>query len=89
MARERTDGGWAQEASRRSDRDDGEADGPLRLCAVSRAELPPDELIRFVAGPDGAIVPDLARRLPGRGVWVDGHGSRRQRPSTAGASPGA
>ena len=51
---------------------DGEADnGPLRLCAVSRALKPPDELIRFVAGPDGQIVPDLARRLPGRGVWVD------------------
>src|SRR5690349_540378 len=28
------------------------------------------ELIRFVAGPDGAVVPDLARKLPGRGIWV-------------------
>jgi len=45
--------------------------GPLRLCAVSRVQKPPEELIRFVAGPDGKIVPDLARRLPGRGVWVD------------------
>jgi len=45
-------------------------DGPVRLCAVSRAEKSTDELIRFVLGPDGAIVPDLARRLPGRGVWV-------------------
>ena len=45
--------------------------GPLRLCAVSRVQKPPEELIRFVAGPDRAIVPDLARRLPGRGVWVD------------------
>lgn len=53
-----------------SDRDD-EADGPLRLCAVSRAHKPPDELIRFVLGPDGIVAPDLARRLPGRGVWVD------------------
>jgi uncharacterized protein len=42
----------------------------LRLCAVSRAQRPPEELIRFVLAPDGAIVPDLARRLPGRGVWV-------------------
>ena len=51
---------------------DGEADvGPLRRCAVSRAQKAPEELIRFVAGPDRAIVPDLARRLPGRGVWVD------------------
>ena len=50
---------------------EGEADGGLRQCAVSRAHKPPEELIRFVAGPDGAIAPDLARRLPGRGVWVD------------------
>ena len=51
---------------------DGEADaGPLRRCAVSRAQKAPEDLIRFVAGPDRVIVPDLARRLPGRGVWVD------------------
>lgn len=28
-------------------------------------------LIRFVASPDGALVPDLARKLPGRGLWVE------------------
>jgi predicted RNA-binding protein YlxR (DUF448 family) len=27
-------------------------------------------LIRFVAGPDSQAVPDLARKLPGRGLWV-------------------
>lgn len=48
---------------------DGSA-GRLRLCAATREALDPDALIRFVAGPDGDIVPDLARRLPGRGVWV-------------------
>jgi uncharacterized protein len=42
----------------------------LRTCIVTRAELPPTDLIRFVPGPDGTITPDLARRLPGRGVWV-------------------
>lgn len=41
-----------------------------RQCAVTRAVLPVEELLRFVAGPDGAIVFDLKRRLPGRGVWV-------------------
>jgi hypothetical protein len=60
---------------------EGEADGgPLRQCAVSRAHKPPEELIRFVAGPDGVIAPDLARRLPGRGVWVD---ATRQAIATA------
>ena len=43
----------------------------MRLCAVSRAQKSPEELIRFVAAPDDTIVPDLARRLPGRGVWID------------------
>jgi predicted RNA-binding protein YlxR (DUF448 family) len=27
-------------------------------------------MIRFVVGPGGEVVPDLARRLPGRGMWV-------------------
>ncbi len=51
--------------------DDARADeGPLRTCVVTRRQGPVEELIRFVAGPDGTIVPDLARKLPGRGVWV-------------------
>lgn len=37
-------------------------------------------LIRFVAGPDGAVVPDLARKLPGRGIWV---GADRDSVATA------
>jgi uncharacterized protein len=48
----------------------GNGEGQVRMCAVTRAELPPTELIRFVRGPDGAIVPDLEHRLPGRGVWL-------------------
>nr|WP_276515137.1 DUF448 domain-containing protein [Pseudemcibacter aquimaris] len=28
------------------------------------------EMIRFVAGPDGTIVPDVAAKLPGRGCWL-------------------
>jgi predicted RNA-binding protein YlxR (DUF448 family) len=52
------------------DADDGEARGSLRRCAVTRAELPPEALIRFVVDPSGTIVPDLSRKLPGRGVWV-------------------
>lgn len=53
------------------DADDGPPDGGTeRLCAVTRVHLPPEALIRFVAAPDGTIVPDLERRLPGRGVWI-------------------
>lgn len=41
-----------------------------RTCIVTREVLPTDRLIRFVAAPDGTLVADLRRRLPGRGVWV-------------------
>jgi hypothetical protein len=46
------------------------ADETVRRCALTRARRPRDELIRFALGPDGAIVPDLKEKLPGRGVWV-------------------
>ncbi len=42
----------------------------MRMCAVSREVRPIDELIRFVVAPSGEIVPDLKRKLPGRGLWV-------------------
>jgi hypothetical protein len=42
----------------------------MRRCALTRAALPTVDLIRFVAGPDGVLVPDIRNRLPGRGVWV-------------------
>jgi uncharacterized protein len=41
-----------------------------RMCIVTRESGDLDELIRFVAGPDGTVVPDLKRQLPGRGCWV-------------------
>ena len=41
-----------------------------RMCAVSREVRPIDELIRFVLSPQSEVVPDLKRRLPGRGLWV-------------------
>lgn len=41
---------------------------------MTRAQGQPDHLIRFVANPDGIVVPDLKRNLPGRGCWV---GARR------------
>lgn len=42
----------------------------LRRCAVTRVQRPKDDLIRFVLGPDGTVVPDLKEKLPGRGVWL-------------------
>jgi predicted RNA-binding protein YlxR (DUF448 family) len=43
--------------------------GAERLCAVTRAVKPVGDLIRFVVGPEG-VVPDLKRKLPGRGLWI-------------------
>src|SRR6478752_5654146 len=43
--------------------------GAERLCAVLREVKPVDFMIRFVIGPDG-VVPDLKRKLPGRGLWI-------------------
>lgn len=41
-----------------------------RRCALTRAHRAKTDLIRFVLGPDGTVVPDLKERLPGRGVWL-------------------
>ena len=46
------------------------APGPMRTCIVTGVEDAPERMIRFVVGPEGDAVPDLARRLPGRGLWV-------------------
>ena len=43
---------------------------PLRLCAVSRKVRPVGDLIRFVVSPHGEVVPDIKRKLPGRGLWL-------------------
>ena len=43
--------------------------GTERFCAATRTVRPVDDMIRFVIGPDG-VVPDLKRKLPGRGIWI-------------------
>jgi uncharacterized protein len=42
-----------------------------RRDIVSGEVLPEARLVRFVAGPDGTVVPDVAAKLPGRGLWVE------------------
>lgn len=41
-----------------------------RRCIVTGAVRHKAELLRFVVGPDGRVVPDVAGRLPGRGLWL-------------------
>lgn len=47
-----------------------ERDGPERRCIATGDSQPARGLIRFVVGPDNQIVPDVAGKLPGRGIWV-------------------
>lgn len=46
--------------------------GPERRCIVSGTVTPKRSLLRFVVGPEGQAVPDLAGKLPGRGMYVSG-----------------
>lgn len=43
---------------------------PVRQCAAGRIRSPEDDLLRFVLDPEKRVVPDLKRKLPGRGVWI-------------------
>jgi len=44
--------------------------GTERMCVVSRQVKGIDDLIRFVIAPTGDVIPDVRRKLPGRGLWV-------------------
>lgn len=44
--------------------------GPNRRCIATGQVMPKEHLLRFVVGPDNNVVPDLDRRLPGRGIWL-------------------
>lgn len=58
------------QASREETAREAEASPNLRRCLATGVLKPKDELIRFVLDPEGRVVPDLAARLPGRGLWV-------------------
>ncbi|HXC14532.1 MAG TPA: RNA-binding protein [Stellaceae bacterium] len=49
---------------------DARETGPQRRCLVTGDIRDRAELLRFVVGPEGEIVPDVAARLPGRGLWL-------------------
>ncbi len=61
-------------SKRRNSIDDGKnrsgGPSPLRKCIATGALRPKDEMLRFVVGPDGSLVPDLDGCLPGRGLWL-------------------
>jgi uncharacterized protein len=46
------------------------APGTQRTCALTRKLMSADEMVRFVVGPGAEVVPDVKRKLPGRGIWI-------------------
>jgi len=56
-------------AAARQHDEDAES-GPRRRCLVTGESRAKAELLRFVVAPDGKVVPDVAGRLPGRGLWL-------------------
>ena len=44
--------------------------GPERRCVATGESGSTERLIRFVLDPAGRLTPDLAEKLPGRGVWL-------------------
>jgi predicted RNA-binding protein YlxR (DUF448 family) len=63
----------AQNSERDSELDHGAtsvAAGTERSCALTRDLKPVSAMIRFVVGPTGDAVPDIKRKLPGRGIWI-------------------
>ncbi|WP_210528439.1 RNA-binding protein [Rubellimicrobium arenae] len=47
-----------------------EREEPERRCLVTNETGPKSGLVRFVVGPDNAVVPDISGKLPGRGLYV-------------------
>jgi predicted RNA-binding protein YlxR (DUF448 family)/ribosomal protein L30E len=60
----------AADAAEPDQADAAEEIGPLRRCLVTGERRPRETMLRFVVGPDGTLVPDLAATLPGRGYWL-------------------
>jgi predicted RNA-binding protein YlxR (DUF448 family) len=68
-----------------AEQDDPPESGPLRRCIVTRDSLPKERMIRFVLGPGREVVPDLAGKLPGRGMWLSARGDVLERALSRGA----
>ncbi|WP_417720559.1 RNA-binding protein [Salipiger sp.] len=54
----------------RGGRDKDRSEESERKCIATGETQPKSGLIRFVVGPENQVAPDLAEKLPGRGIWV-------------------
>jgi len=56
-------------------RQHGDLSEPMRRCIATGQVRKKEELLRFVVSPDGTVVLDIRKKLPGRGIWT---GCRRE-----------
>lgn len=49
---------------------DIDSPGPERKCILSGGSDARDALIRLALSPEGAVLPDVLARAPGRGAWI-------------------
>lgn len=59
-------------------------EAPERRCIATGARAPQAGLVRFVIGPEGQVVADLAGKLPGRGMWVSAERAALERAAGKG-----
>jgi len=59
-----------EDEAMRERRIDGASRSRERRCIATGEIMPDNRLVRFVLAPDGQVVPDVAAKLPGRGLWV-------------------
>lgn len=64
------DATWEDPANEQAVSPVEEETGPNRRCIATGTVKPTEQLIRFVLGPDGVVVPDIGACLPGRGLWL-------------------
>jgi predicted RNA-binding protein YlxR (DUF448 family) len=51
-------------------RDASDEGGSERTCILTGTKAAPEAMLRFALSPDGSVIPDIRRKLPGRGVWT-------------------
>lgn len=49
---------------------DADIDGAVRSCVLTRGRAAQANLVRLALAPDGAVLPDVRARAPGRGAWI-------------------
>lgn len=59
-------------------------DGPERKCVLTGAKVDRADLIRLVVSPDGAVLPDVRAKAPGRGAWLGVNRDELQRALDSG-----